>query len=255
MNRKSNLNLSKILLIIAMVIGTLYFLLNMFMYFTDKVPVLGGGVTYNSAYLDGMKIGFVFSYIISPLIYAYATNFKGTRKYMNYIVKEGTIKIGEWLTGLLFGPNTKSGRQSSSLSSTKHQSTRKNMQFQQSTQPISPSKIDDYVIDALLGGFDITPYKNEMTSGSVRAGEAYDALEELLDKYDDVLESAIENFKHAKKWQGYSGNASDGTIEITYTDSEVHVSYDLGSFTVSRSEANRLGTLKSFAPYIDVIDI
>lgn len=57
-----------------MIIGTLYFLMNLFMYLTDKVPVLGGGVTSNTAYMDGMKIGIVFGYIISPYCYAYKTN-------------------------------------------------------------------------------------------------------------------------------------------------------------------------------------
>lgn len=71
-----------------------------------------------------------------------------------------------------------------------------------------------------------------MTTGSFITGEAYDALEELIEKYDDLLDSAINNYKHAKKWQGYSGTASDGTIEIIYTDSVVYVSYNLGRFTV-----------------------
>lgn len=126
--------------------------------------------------------------------------------------------------------------------------------MQQNTGQTIPSQIDQYVIDALESGFDISPYKNELTTGKVRAGEAYDALEELIEKYDDLLDGAIDSYKHAKKWQGNSGNASDGTIEITYTDFEVRISYDLGSFTVSHSESKSLGSLRSFAPYIDAID-
>lgn len=49
--------ITKLCLLIGMGIGTIYFLMNMFLYFTDKVPVLGGGMTYNAAYMDGMKIG------------------------------------------------------------------------------------------------------------------------------------------------------------------------------------------------------
>ncbi|UTH02867.1 hypothetical protein KFV05_02440 [Macrococcoides canis] len=254
MSSKFNRKIAKLCLLISMGIGTMYFLMNMFMYFTDKVPVLGGGMTYNTAYIDGMKIGILFGYIISPLCYAYATNFKGTKSYLNYIVKEGSIKLSELLTGFLFGSKTKNRSQSPNSIALKKQSTRNNERMQQNTGKTTPSQIDQYVIDALESGFDISPYKNELTTGNVRVGEAYDALEELIEKYDDLLDSAIDNYKHAKKWQGYSGTASDGTIEITYTDSEVQVSYDLGRFTVSHSEANRLGSLKSFAPYIDAID-
>lgn len=254
MSRKTNHKFAKVCLIIAMGIGTLYFVMNMFMYFTDKHPVIGGGMAHDSAYMDGMKIGFIFSYIISPFIYAYVTNFKGTKRYVNYIVKEGSMKISEGLLNLLMGDRTSKSNSRTFTATTNNKSNVINKTAQSSAQQMTAKKVDEFVIDAIEGGFDIKPYKDEMTTGRYRAGEVVDALEELINKYDFVLDSAIDNYKHAKKWQGYSGTASDGTIEITYTDSEVHVSYDLGRFTVSHSEANRLGSLKSFAPYIDAIN-
>ncbi|MGK0554999.1 hypothetical protein [Macrococcus capreoli] len=262
MERKQSHKIAKVLLIISMIIWTLYFLMNMFMYFTDKVIIVGGGTAYNSDYMVGMKIGIIFGYILSPIIYAYATNFKGTRKYTNYIVKEGSIKIGEWFTDILLGASTNKSSQRTNTELTTSQTKSANMKSQHSTQQSSlqttqqtpPAKIDDYVIDALENGFDITPYRCEMTSGGVTAGEAFDALEELLKKYNGVLGNAIDSYKNAKKWYGYSGTASDGMIEISYYDSGAEIRYEFGRFKVSRSEAHSLGSLKSFAPYIDVID-